>query len=105
MQNVVKMLLEEGSEVIRLWGKTSFSSRKHTKCEREIALDLEALGGFLDTSPIISSTSFLYPKVNTLEINLIVVAFVVSHVLLSHLLKLERCIDDHGDVDRAESGV
>jgi hypothetical protein len=63
------------------------------------------LRGFLDISPIISSTSFLYPKVNTLEINLIVVAFVVFHVSLVPLLKLEKCIDDHGDVDRAESGV
>jgi hypothetical protein len=59
----------------------------------------------LDISPIISSTSFLYPKVNTLEINLIVVAFVVFHVSLVPLLKLEKCIDDHGDVDHAESGV
>jgi hypothetical protein len=25
-------------------GKTSFSSRKHPKCEREIALDLESFG-------------------------------------------------------------
>lgn len=68
-------------------GKTSFSSRKHPKCERENALDLEALGGFLGTSPIISSTGFLCPRVNTLEINLIVVAFVVSCVSLVPFVK------------------